>query len=211
MWTEETLPDDPIRPEVLERLRSPIERSDILRLDVLYREGGVYVDTDLECLRSFDDLIGVEEFVGTCFKPGRVTNTFIASAPGHPLLERALRELRPREFHGFDKQVAGPPFLAKLVADCPELTLLEPPLLFPSTPEERERAFALHHMSRSWKDAEGLRKSMIRAEERLEKAKDKLEEERRRHAITRQRLAELEKDGRARRADRGRIRAKLGL
>lgn len=191
-WSEENLPEDPIRPEVLERLRSPVERSDILRLEILYRYGGAYVDTDLECLRPLDDVLGETAFVGTCFKPDRVTNTFIAAEPKHPLLERALAEIRPRKFHGFDKDVAGPPFLARLVADYPDVELLEPPLLFPSTDEERERAIAIHHMTRTWKDADGLRKSMLRAEERLEKMRVKLEQERRRHAQTKKRLAKLE-------------------
>jgi inositol phosphorylceramide mannosyltransferase catalytic subunit len=211
LWTEENLPRDPIRPEVLQRLRSPIERSDILRLELLYRFGGVYVDTDLECLRPLDEVLGEESFVGTCFKPGRVTNTFIASAAGHPLLERALRELKPREFHGFDKEVAGPPFLARLVPDYPDVKLLEPHLLFPGSAEERERAVAIHHMTRTWKDAEGLRKSMVRAEERLEKTKAKLEDERRRHAATRKRLEKLEEKVKGPRAERAGIRSKLGL
>jgi mannosyltransferase OCH1-like enzyme len=191
-WGEDQLPADPIRPEVLERLRSPVERSDILRLEILYTHGGVYVDTDLECLRPLDDTLGEADFVATTFKPGRVTNTFIASAPKHPLLERALGEIKPREFHGFDKDVAGPPFLANLVRDYPDVQLLEPQVLFPDTPDERERAVAIHHMSRTWKDAEGLRQSMVRAEERLEQTEAKLDKERTRHAETRKKLEKVE-------------------
>jgi hypothetical protein len=191
LWTEKNLPENPVRPEVLQRLRSPVERSDILRLEILYRYGGVYVDTDLECRRPLDDVIGDAPFVATCFKPERVTNTFVASEPNHPLLERALRELQPREIYGFDKEVAGPPFLARLVADYPDVKLLEPPVLFPSTPEEEELAVGIHHMSRTWKDADGLRDAMLRAEQRLAKTKAKLDDERRRHAATQERLAKL--------------------
>jgi mannosyltransferase OCH1-like enzyme len=192
MWTEENLPADPVRPEVLERLRAPTERADILRLDLLYRYGGIYVDTDLECLRPIDDTLGDEPFCGTYLKPGRVTNTFVAAEPGHPILERALQELVPREVHGFDKEVAGPPFLDRLLRDYPEVRLLDPALLFPATEQERAQAIAIHHMARAWKDADGLRKSMVRAEERLAKAMAKLEDERRRHAATKKRLAEAE-------------------
>ena len=32
--------------------------ADILRLEILYTHGGVYLDTDLECLRSLDDVLG---------------------------------------------------------------------------------------------------------------------------------------------------------
>ena len=52
-----SLPGDLRRPEAAERLRAPAERSDILRLELLWREGGVYVDTDFECLRSIEPLL----------------------------------------------------------------------------------------------------------------------------------------------------------
>jgi mannosyltransferase OCH1-like enzyme len=217
LWTDDNLPEDPIRPEVLERLRAPVERADILRLEILYRHGGVYVDTDLECLRPLDDVIGEHEFVGACLKPGRVTNTLIASAPGHPLLERALRELEPtQEYWTFTstesiKEVAGPPFLRRLVSDDPEIKLLEPAVCFPATPEERESAVAVHHIARTWHNATTLRKAMLQAERRLEDARAELERERRRHAATKKRLARLDEQLEKQRPGKLGLRARLGL
>ena len=187
LWTEESLPEDPIRPEVLERLRAPVEWADILRLEILNRHGGVYVDTDLECLRPLDDILADQQFVAACLKPGRVTNTFIAAAPGHPLLERALRELRPSEEYltmwspDSIKDAAGPPLLRRLVGDFPDVKLVEPPLFFPSTPDERERAVAVHHKARTWQNATALRESLLLAERRLEETRAELDRERRRH------------------------------
>ncbi|NYK77369.1 hypothetical protein GPW07_24425, partial [Salmonella enterica subsp. enterica serovar Typhimurium] len=62
LWTDENLPDDLVRKEAYERLRKPAERSDIIRLEVVLRYGGVYVDTDIECLRSIEPLIEGVEF-----------------------------------------------------------------------------------------------------------------------------------------------------
>ena len=122
-------------------------------------------------------------FVATYFKPGRVTNTFIASVPSHPLLERALREIRPREIYGFDKEVAGPPFLARLCAEYSDVSLSRAASCCSRTPRRSAaKAVGIHHMSRTWKDADGLREAMLRAEQRLAKTKAKLDEERRRHA-----------------------------
>jgi mannosyltransferase OCH1-like enzyme len=217
LWTEENLPEDPIRPEILERLRAPVERADILRLEILYRYGGVYVDTDLECLRPVGDLLADEDFVGVCLKPGRMTNTFIASAPRHPLLDRALRELQPMDVYwtmsstNSIKDVAGPPLLRRLAADHADIKLLEPPLFFPSTPEERERAVAVHHMARTWHNIAALRTAMLHAERRLEATRAELERERRRHAITQERLAKLAGRLEKRRAGKGGIRERLGL
>jgi hypothetical protein len=218
LWTEEDIPAEPIRPEVLERLRSPVERADILRLEILYRHGGVYVDTDVECLRPVDEVLGDEDFVAVCLKPGRVTNTFIASAPGHPLLEQALREVRPMEVYWTTwadvdalKEVAGPPLLRRLVADHPDAKLLEPAVLFPSTPEERERAVGVHHIARSWHNATALRNAMLQAERRLEDAKAELAKEQRRHAATRKRVAKLEERLERVQAGKAGIRDKLAL
>lgn len=197
LWTEENLPEDPIRPEVLERLRAPVERADILRLEILYSHGGVYLDTDLECLRPLDLELDGEEFVGVCHKPGRITNTAIAAEAGHPLLGRALEEVRPMEMYWTNasqrlKEVAGPLLLEKIVVDHPEVKLLDPPVFFPETPEEREDAIAVHHMARVWHNTTTLRAAMLRAEKRLEKTKTKLADAERAHRATRQRLRELE-------------------
>jgi len=210
LWTEDNLPEDPIRPEIAERLRAPVERADILRLEILYRHGGVYVDTDLECLRPIDEALAGSDFVGVCLKPGRMTNTFIAAAPGHPLLHRALHELRPME-HYFSlqsppdalKAVAGPVFLRRLVVDFPDVKLLEPPAFFPADDAERERALGVHHIARSWHNAPAMRAAMLEAERRLEQAKAELEREQRRHARTKRSLEAL-------RAGRRGIRARFG-
>lgn len=216
LWTEEDLPDDPIRHEVLERLRAPVERADILRLEILFRYGGVYADTDLECLRPIEELLGDEELVCVCLKPGRVTNTFIAAAPGHPLLERALRELTPMDVYWSTsakasiKEAAGPPLLRRLVAEYPGVRLLEPPLFFPSSPVERERAFGVHHTARSWHNATALRTAIRQAERRLELANAQIAREQQRHAATRKRLKKLQARL-ARRARKRGIRDRLGL
>ena len=211
LWTEENLPENPLRHEVLERLRAPVERADILRIELLYTHGGVYLDTDLECLRPLDETLGDHPFVGVCNKVGRMTNTAIASVPGHPLLARVLEKIKPLEVYWTGnsevlKDVAGPRLLQKLVPDFPEVILLDPPLFFPSTSEEREHAIADHHMARVWHNTTTLRAAMLRAERRYErsreqvekaqeqvvkvqdKAQEQLEKERRSHAATREKL-----------------------
>ena len=197
LWTEDNLPLNPLRPEVLERLRAPVERADILRLEILYTHGGVYLDTDLECLRPLDEAIGEHAFVGVCHKPGRITNTAIASVPGHALLDRAMHEIRPLEVYWTGssdtlKDVAGPRLLQRLLQEFSDVELLEPYVFFPSNEEERKRAIAIHHMARVWHNTTTLRAAMLRAERRLEKVKEQLELEKKAHAATRKRLMKLE-------------------
>jgi inositol phosphorylceramide mannosyltransferase catalytic subunit len=197
LWTEENLPEDPIRPEIAERLRAPVERADILRLELVYRYGGVYLDTDLECLRPVDPVLEGESFVGVCHKPDRITNTMIAAVPEHPLLGHALREVNPMEMYWSGasarlKEVAGPLLLDRLVPEYPDIKLLPPPVFFPSTEEERRDAIAIHHMARVWHNTTTLRAAMLRAEKRLEQTKARLATEIERHEATKKRLAKLE-------------------
>jgi mannosyltransferase OCH1-like enzyme len=176
-WTEENLPGDLRRPEVYERLRMPAERSDILRLEVLFREGGVYVDTDFECHRPLEDVIDDYEFVTAPLKPnGWINNAFIGSIPGHPILEHALIELRPREFHGYDKHGTGPRFLDTLLQDHPEATRLPAELFYQTSPGQLAEAVATHHGAGSWKSVESYRRAVKLAEQRNYELRGRIEE-----------------------------------
>lgn len=174
LWTEDNLPVELRRPEARDRLRHGAERSDILRLELLWRFGGVYVDTDFECLRSLEPLIDGLEFFLAEIGFGRINNAFMGSVPGHEILDRALDELRPREFHGVDKAAAGPEFLDPLVKQYPSVTVFPAALFYPDTPELRKSAVAVHHEARTWVDEAGIRLRLAKAEQRAEKAKRQL-------------------------------------
>ena len=207
MWTEENLPRDLVRAEALDRLRVPAERSDILRLEVLHRMGGVYVDTDFECRQSLDPHIGDVDFFVAHLKPGRANNALIGSIAQHPILARALRELTPREFHGYDKWATGPLFLDRLLKDYPNAFAFEPALCYPSDPAQEAKAIAIHHAARSWKDADGFRKATLIAEKRLRDAQLELHALRRKHERSVAKLAALERERRAESATRARLTA----
>ncbi len=78
--------------QAYQRVREVSQKADIFRLALLVAEGGVYVDADDRCLRPLDMLLPAgaslvlaqEEF-------GCATNHFLAAAPGHPVLQAALR------------------------------------------------------------------------------------------------------------------------
>ncbi len=171
-WTEDNLPLPLRRPEAAERLRVPAERANILRLELLWRFGGVYLDTDFECLRSIEPLIeGAELFISLA-KPGRVNNALMGSVAGHPLLDEALDRIEPREYYGHDKAATGTRFLDTVLLGRPEVTLLEARFFYPLTEEDKADAYAVHGMARSWKDPEQLRLDVQRAEQKLRDAQD---------------------------------------
>ena len=182
LWTEDNLPTDLVRKEAYERLRKPAERSDIIRLEVLLRFGGVYIDTDYECLRSIEPLLDGVEFFTAYIKPKGVNNALIGATAGHPILERAVREIRPRTEYGLDKAATGPFFFDRLVRKYrDDVTIFPREHFYPADPGERERAYADHHRTLSWKDREDLRRDFHSADQKLKEAQARIEElERRR-------------------------------
>ena len=176
LWAEDNLPSGLRRPEVYERLRVPAERSDILRLEVLWLFGGVYVDTDFECLRPLDPVIEELDFFTAPLKPnGWVNNAFIGSVAGHPILDRALNELRPREFHGYDKHGTGPRFLDTLLQDYPGGGAAAGGALLPDEPGQLGTP-SPSTMRPSWKDADSYRNAVGLAERRNFELRGRIEE-----------------------------------
>jgi mannosyltransferase OCH1-like enzyme len=190
VWTDENLPPDLERKEVYERLRQPAERSDMLIFEMLYKYGGVYTDSDFECLRSIEPLLeGVDLFCAYSH-PDRLNNAIMGSVPGHPLIAEGIRGMRPRDTYGtVDKEGTGPFFVTRLFVGRPEVKLFEWELFYPRTPEAEKSAYGIHHEGRSWKDPADLVKDAMRAEHRLGIARDELAALRREHELA---LTELE-------------------
>lgn len=77
------------------------EKSDIARYEILHRYGGVYVDTDYECLKPLDDLhksydfyIGIQPLDTDHVQLGL---GLFGSHAGHPLLQTAIAEIGKKE------------------------------------------------------------------------------------------------------------------
>jgi mannosyltransferase OCH1-like enzyme len=88
-----------------------------LRLEVLWRFGGVYVDVDLESVRSIESLIADATFVIARARRGRVDTAMLAAVAAHAILAGALVEIQPREFPGYDKSATGSRFLAVVTTE----------------------------------------------------------------------------------------------
>src|SRR5690606_5123474 len=144
---------------------------------ILRDHGGIYVDCDFECLRSFEDLraasaliLGKEDQIHFC-------NGFIACYPGHPLIKKVAESVIPRLQQKSDAfKAVGPPALldivgpytqgfkkpvvinGKLVANAIDdngITVLEPRTLFPyfwfeERPQSYNGSWAAHHWGLSW-------------------------------------------------------------
>ena len=65
MWTDKCIETrlKITHPEILNTCDSFSEKSDILRFEILYQYGGLYIDTDFECLKPIDNLLKQTDFL----------------------------------------------------------------------------------------------------------------------------------------------------
>jgi len=87
------------------------QRADIARYEILYRQGGLYIDTDFECLKPFDVLHhGLDFYVTTIMEGGfRVSNAIIGSVAHHPILKTTINEMSLRNI----LQTTGPLYFTR--------------------------------------------------------------------------------------------------
>lgn len=122
LWTEPEIEAlKLVNKKQYEKAKNYGERSDIARYEILYRFGGLYVDTDFECLRSFDVFHHCFDFyAGLGFGPEfELYNGLIGSAAGHPVLKCAIERIG---MHKPGTQVdtpfsTGPTFFAQCFYD----------------------------------------------------------------------------------------------
>jgi mannosyltransferase OCH1-like enzyme len=70
-------------------------KSDIFRYEILYRYGGLYVDTDFECFQSFNDLLYLDFFAGTGWNPWPVVfNGLLACRQGNKYMSKIIEAIQ---------------------------------------------------------------------------------------------------------------------
>jgi inositol phosphorylceramide mannosyltransferase catalytic subunit len=107
LWTDEEIAKLDMQNRVLyDQSKNFAEKSDIARLEILYQYGGLYVDTDFECLnidifdelhRGFDFYIGFEPLehgFTRKFNMNKFCNALIGSDAGHPLLHDLIVNMK---------------------------------------------------------------------------------------------------------------------
>lgn len=82
--------------------------SDIIRYEVLVRYGGLYIDCDVQCLQSFDELHFYYDFYG-CLEPfchgGAASSAIIGAKPNHPIPLKSLELINQNFLHPPQKQI----------------------------------------------------------------------------------------------------------
>jgi hypothetical protein len=172
-WTSSNLVSFlPLLPnhDMLSHAESFAELSDVARVDILLEFGGLYVDTDFECVRSFETTIQEALFVYGEEDEGVVCPSLFASTPSHPILRLLSKELRgwhAAHVGHLPNIRSGPHFWSSAIRTvvasgaCESLGCLKltPNMVYPYSWRDLPpvdnywgpEVLAVHHWSQSWK------------------------------------------------------------
>lgn len=95
IWLDEDVPAFGLKNQAaFDRATNFGEKSDIFRYEILYRFGGVYVDTDFECIKPFDVLHRTCEFyTGVAQDNGSLLNGIIGVKKEHLVIKACIDHL----------------------------------------------------------------------------------------------------------------------
>ncbi|MGE4168464.1 MAG: glycosyltransferase [Candidatus Babeliales bacterium] len=145
------------------------EKSDIWRYEILEQFGGIYIDTDFECLKSMNSLCIYDFYTG--IQPldtnmVQLNNALIASIPHHPLLQKCIEELRNSSHEIQIILRTGPLFFTKLFLKyvpsmMQEFRIVAFPASYfypcgyeqrgtPASEWQKPESYAVHHWAGSW-------------------------------------------------------------
>ena len=96
LWTDENLPDGLVNRDIYEQTTIPAQRADILRHEVLYQFGGVYLDTDFECLRNIEPLLSGATYFYADELPGMPSIGILGCTPRHEFARWCLDRVPER-------------------------------------------------------------------------------------------------------------------
>lgn len=158
--------------DLIKQSHNPGEISDMMRYEILYRYGGVYIDTDFECLQALDQLhymydfyIGIQPLDSDIVQLGI---GIIGSIPGHPIIKACIDRMKDtwytKEYEQKATARTGPLYFTKIFYDVADRSK-EIDIAFPAgyfyplgcNEDEvkknewiQQGAYGIHHWAKSW-------------------------------------------------------------
>jgi len=143
--------------------------ADYIRFYALYNYGGIYLDSDVEVLKSFDDLLNTKSFIG--FEYLSVPEAAIIGAEkGLPWLKKCLDYYVGKHFDLSAESMYPLPFIIKpileefcntVLCDTGKIQMFEQITFYPyfyfspknyytGKIEKSEKTYCVHHFKNSW-------------------------------------------------------------
>jgi inositol phosphorylceramide mannosyltransferase catalytic subunit len=164
LWNLENLDFEPRCASLLGQAQHFAQMADLLRMEIIHRYGGVYIDVDFECLRPITPLLGgVTAFA--CSEDGRcIANGIFGGIKGASVFAKVI-ECFPTQLGLAPVNVeTGPVFFTHVLLThgfSGDFTLFPTRHFYPfnywtraDVPVDYSESFAVHHYADSWKTVE---------------------------------------------------------
>lgn len=141
LWTDKDVAHFPlVNQEFYDTTTSYGEKANILRYEILYHFGGLYIDTDFECIQPIDFLHHTcDFFMGFEFpQPNKteliIGNAIIGARPAHPLLKLFIENIQNFWHHTWQPKRSGTFFVTEIIkrnlVNCTDTTIIFPANFF---------------------------------------------------------------------------------
>lgn len=132
--------------------------ADYIRCYALYSEGGIYLDSDVEVLKSYNDLLDRPYFIGHERFTDSIEAATLGFEAGHPLFRHMLDYYKDRHFvteSGYDTRPL--PYIMREVIEQEhiELDIFPSDYFSPKLNEElhlSENTYSIHHYTGTWRN-----------------------------------------------------------
>ncbi len=170
LWTDDKVRDlNLINQDLYDNAEQIVDKADLLRYELLYKFGGVYIDLDIECLRPLRPLHRDLNFY-TCIAPLRfgsliVNNAIVGAVKEHPILQACLSMLKERDYLDFLRSqrkehgrllpiFAGLHFTRAILTQRAALenggVIFPPPFFYPEVGAITPHAYTIHYWDATW-------------------------------------------------------------
>lgn len=175
-WRIQIWGNDDISPEnfsnyeYILKANKPAQKADIMRYEIMYKYGGIYVDTDFECFKNIEELL-YDKLCILChedeFDNTGMTNAMFGSIPGHDIFKYAIENIKNAKLNTIDVNIETGPIYLKNCVNKSKMpySVIQSRLFYPSTPNEHwnhvdvsqfiEKAYAMHKWNGSWLKEDG--------------------------------------------------------
>lgn len=160
--------------------------ADYIRAYALYNEGGIYLDSDVEVLKNFEDLLALPYFLGQESTEAGIEAATMGFEPGHPLMKALLEYYNSRPFvrpDGTTEEQPMPFLFRKCIASLFKYNQIKDLSEFDYSPRSinilpvdwfspkdwrsmRVKAtantYSIHHFAASWKTSDFTIKNIAR-------------------------------------------------
>ena len=137
LWTDADIADFGLKNnELYHNINNYGAKSDILRYEILERFGGIYIDTDFQCVKSFDDLSYLDFWIGNGHTDIPVIqNSIIASIPNNKHISNIVDGLLNTTIFNDNipgvMNTTGPYYITKMIYET--ISIDDNIVVFPTT------------------------------------------------------------------------------